>query len=579
MSCRILAAGLVFLILALPQSAAAAPTWLAPKGLSTAGNGGEPNVAVDAAGDAFAVWTRSGIAEASQRPAGGTWSAAEDISGGCPDAQGVQLAVSPAGRAVVVWACPKGGNTIVQAVTRRPGGSWSAPHDLSAFGHDAHAPQVALDRAGDALAVWARSNGTDAVVQSAFQRANGAWPAPEDVSGPGFDVDRPDVALNAAGNGVAVWQASDGVNTVIQAATRTAAGSWSTPQALSSGGYSERPHVGLDSAEDAVAVWSSRGLNIRVEAAVHRAGGGWAPAETLSSAGADALQPQVDVNPSGNAIAAWVSFDGRTYILKSASRPRGGAWSAVQDISPESPDLGAPKIALDAAGDAVAVWRGLRSARERIQAARRPAGGGWTAPRLISSSRVDADLPDVALDAAGNGAAIWQSGNGVTWTVQTAGLDAAGPVLARLRIAGSRIPGGRLAFSVSPFDVWSALRGRPHWVFGDGTSANGLRVTHAYGRPGSYAVRVSQADAVGNASTTTRRIVIAEPCVVPAVVGKSLAAAKAAIRHSHCRTGRITRARSTRVPKGCVLSQRPAPGRRLANGARVNLVVSRGKRR
>src|ERR1043166_6976814 len=301
MSCRILAAGLVFLILALPQSAAAAPTWLAPKGLSTAGNGGEPNVAVDAG--AFAVWTRSGIAEASQRPAGGTWSAAEDISGGCPDAQGVQLAVSPAGRAVVVWACPKGGNTIVQAVTRRPGGSWSAPHDLSAFGHDAHAPQVALDRAGDALAVWARSNGTDAVFQSAFQRANGAWPAPEDVSGPGFDVDRPDVALNAAGNGVAVWQASDGVNTVIQAATRTAAGSWSTPQALSSGGYSERPHVGLDSAEDAVAVWSYRGLNIRVEAAVHRAGGGWAPAETLSSAGAAALQPQVDVNPSGNAIA------------------------------------------------------------------------------------------------------------------------------------------------------------------------------------------------------------------------------------------------------------------------------------
>jgi hypothetical protein len=574
---RVLALGLVFVILALPQSAAAAPTWLTPKGLSNAGNGGDLNVAVDAAGDAFAVWTRSGTAQASQRPAGGTWSAAEDVSGGCPDARGVELAVSPAGRAVVVWECPKGGNTVVQAVTRRPGGSWSAPHDLSAFGHDAHAPQVALDRAGDALAVWARSNGTDVVVQSALQRANGAWLAPEDVSGAGFDVDRPDVALSAAGNGFAVWQASDGVNTVIQAAARTAARSWSRPQTLSSGGYSERPQVGVDSAGDAVAVWSYRAANVRVEAAVHRAGG-WAQAETLSSAGADALQPQVDVNPSGNAIAAWVSFDGRTYIVKSASRPRGGAWSAVQDISPEGPDLGAPKLALDAAGDAVAVWRGLRSARERIQAARRPAGGGWSAPRLISSARVDADLPDVALDAAGNGAAIWQSGNGVTWTVQTAGLDAAGPVLARLRIAGSRIPGGRLAFSVSPFDVWSALRGRPHWVFGDGTSANGLRVTHAYGRAGSYTVRVSQEDAVGNSSTTTRRIVIAEPCVVPAVVGKSLAAARAAIRRSHCRAGRITRARSTTVPKGRVLSQRPAAGRRLARGAEVNLVVSRGRR-
>jgi PKD domain/PASTA domain len=577
---RLLAPGLVVLILALPQSAAAAPTWLPPKTLSAAGNGGDLNVAVDAAGDAFAVWTRSGIAQAAQRPAGGTWSAAEDISGGCPDARGVELAASPAGRAVVVWECPKGGNTIVQAVTRRPGGSWSAPHDLSAPGHDAHVPQVALDRAGDALAVWARSNGTDVVVQSALQRANGAWLAPEDVSGPGFDVDRPDVALNAAGNGVAVWQASDGSNSFIQAATRAAASSWGTPQPLSSGGYSERPQVGVDSAGDAVAVWSFRAANLRVEAAVHRAGGGWAQAETLSSAGADALQPQVDVNPSGNAIAAWVSFDGRTYIIQSASRPRGGAWSAVQDISPgSSPDLGAPRISLDAAGDAVAVWRGLRSARERIQAARRPARGAWSAPVLISGGRADGDLPDVNLDAAGNGAAIWQSGNGVTWTVQAAGLDAAGPVLGRLRIAGSRIPRSRLTFSVSPFDVWSALRGRPHWVFGDGTSANGRRVTHAYGRAGSYTVWVRQGDAVGNASTATRRIVIAEPCVVPGVVGKALAAANAAIRRSHCRTGRISRAYSATVPKGRVLSQRPAPGRRLANGAKVSLVASRGKRR
>jgi hypothetical protein len=577
MPCRILAAGLVLLILALPQSAAAAPTWLAPKNLSVSGNGGELNGRVDAAGDVFAVWTRSGTVQAAQRPAGGTWSAAQDISGSCIAGQGVELAVSPAGKAVAVWECPKGGNTIVQAATRRPGGSWSAPHDLSAPGHDAHVPQVALERAGTALVVWTRSNGTDVILQAVLQRA-GAWSSPEAVSRQGLDVDRPDVALDAHGNGVAVWQSSDGSNSIIQAATRTAAGSWSAPQPLSSGGYAERPQVGVDSAGEAVAVWSFRSANLRLEAAVRRAGGGWAPAQTLSSPGADAVQQWLAVNPRGNAIAAWRSFDGRTSVIQSMSRQRGGAWSAVQDISPRSPDLGAPKIALDAAGNAVAVWRGLRSARERIQVVRHPARGAWSVPRLISSGAAEADLPDVALDAAGNGAAIWQAGNGVTWTVQAAGLDAAGPVL-RPRIAGRRIPQSRLTFSVSPFDVWSALRGRPHWSFGDGTSANGRRVTHAYGRAGAYSIRVSQADAVGNASTTTRRIVIAEPCVVPSVVGKTLAAAKAAIRRGHCRTGLITRARSATVPRGRVLSQRPAPGRRLANGARVNLVVSRGRRR
>ena len=579
MSCRVLAAGLVLLILALPQSAAATPTWLAPKNFSVSGNGGDLNVRVDAAGDAFVVWARSGTVQAAQRPAGGTWSAAQNISGSCIAPQAVQLAVSPGGAAVAVWECPKGGNTIVQASTRARGGSWSPPHDLSQAGQDAHAPQVALDRTGDALAVWARSNGTDVILQAAFRRANGAWLPAENVSGPGLDVDRPDVALDAAGNAVAVWQSSaDGSSSIIQAATRTSAGSWSTPQSLSSPGFAERPQAGVDSAGEAVAVWSFHSANARVEAAVRRAGGSWAPAQTLSSPGADALQPRVDVNPRGNAIAAWVSFDGRTNVIQTTSRSRGGAWSAVQDISPRSPDLGAPRIALDAAGDVVAVWRGLSSARERIQAVRHPARGAWSAPKLISSGSTDADLPDVALDATGNGAAIWQAGNGVTWKVQTAGLDAAGPVL-RPRIAGQRIPQSRLTFSVLPFDVWSALRGRPHWVFGDGTSANGRRVTHAYRTAGSYTVRVSQADVLGNATTAVRRLVVEEPCVVPAVVGKTLAAAKAAIRRSHCRTGRVTGAHSASVRKGRVLSQRPAPGRRLANGARVDLLVSRGRRR
>lgn len=578
MAVRFLAPLLALLILALPQSAGAAPTWLGPKNLSLAGNRADLSIALDGAGDAFAVWTRSGTAQAAQRPAGGTWSAAADVSGNCLDARGVELAVSPAGRAVVVWECTKGGSSIVQAATRAAGRNWSEAHDLSLPGHDAHVPQVAFDRAGNALAVWARSNGTDVIVQAALQRATGTWLAPEDVSGPGLDVDRPDVGLDARGNGFAVWQGSNGANSVIQSATRTSGGSWSASQTLSSGGYADRPQIGVGSAGDAVAVWSLRTANLRVEAAARPAGGSWAQPQTLSGPGADALQPQVAVNPGGEAVAAWVSFDGRTYVVQSASRSRSVAWSAVQDISPRSPDLGAPRIALDVAGDALAVWRGLRSAHERIQAVRRPARGAWSPPALLSPAALDADLPAVALDPAGNGAAIWQSGNGVTWTAQAAGLDAAGPVLARVRIAGQRIPGSRLTFSVSPFDVWSKLRGRPHWVFGDGSSASGRRVTHAYRGAGSYTVRVSQADVLGNGTKVARRIVIAPPCVVPAVVGETLAAAKAAIRNGHCRTGKVTRARSKKVRKGLVLAQRPGPGRRLANGAAIDLVVSRGRR-
>src|ERR671930_493898 len=154
---RLLASALGILVLALPQGAAAAPTWLASKNLSVSGNGGDLSVAADAAGDAFALWTRSGTVQAAERPAGGAWSAAQDVSGTCVAAQAVHLAASPAGAAVAVWECPKGGHTIVQASAHARGGSWGPPQDLSAAGRDAHVPRVALDRAGAALAVWTRS--------------------------------------------------------------------------------------------------------------------------------------------------------------------------------------------------------------------------------------------------------------------------------------------------------------------------------------------------------------------------------------------------------------------------------------
>jgi beta-lactam-binding protein with PASTA domain len=66
-------------------------------------------------------------------------------------------------------------------------------------------------------------------------------------------------------------------------------------------------------------------------------------------------------------------------------------------------------------------------------------------------------------------------------------------------------------------------------------------------------------------------------CVVPYVIGKDLPTAKRQIVAHHCRVGEITRARSARVKKGRVISERPAAHTRLGRGARVNLTVSAGK--
>jgi hypothetical protein len=68
-------------------------------------------------------------------------------------------------------------------------------------------------------------------------------------------------------------------------------------------------------------------------------------------------------------------------------------------------------------------------------------------------------------------------------------------------------------------------------------------------------------------------------CVVPNLRGKTLRAARAAIRRGNCRMGQVQRRFSSRMKAGRVISQRPRAGARLAANARVHVVVSRGKRR
>jgi hypothetical protein len=66
-------------------------------------------------------------------------------------------------------------------------------------------------------------------------------------------------------------------------------------------------------------------------------------------------------------------------------------------------------------------------------------------------------------------------------------------------------------------------------------------------------------------------------CAVPRVKGKTLKAAKRVIRNRDCRVGKIEYATSLTTRQGHVISQRPKSGRRLKHGAKVNLVVSKGR--
>jgi beta-lactam-binding protein with PASTA domain len=66
--------------------------------------------------------------------------------------------------------------------------------------------------------------------------------------------------------------------------------------------------------------------------------------------------------------------------------------------------------------------------------------------------------------------------------------------------------------------------------------------------------------------------------VVPNVIGKLLPTARTKIRRAHCRVGSIHYVRSSKAKRNRVLGEKPRAGRKLRNGAKLNLTVGRGSR-
>lgn len=125
--------------------------------------------------------------------------------------------------------------------------------------------------------------------------------------------------------------------------------------------------------------------------------------------------------------------------------------------------------------------------------------------------------------------------------------------------------------------------------WGDGSTGQGaivadpvggfdVNASHTYAGPGSYAVTISIVDAGGSQTSATSTATITTPkvtCVVPKLLGKTLAKAKAALARSHCRMGRLAHRHARKAARGRVISQGLPRGARRAAGTRVSLVMGR----
>jgi hypothetical protein len=267
-------------------------------------------------------------------------------------------------------------------------GGWGSPARLfSSEEGGVGDPHVAVNAGGDAVAVWAHAeehgSGQTVVIESAGRPAGGEWSPPVAIASSEPELGYLSVVVHAGGQATAIWEGSEGVET----ASWPAVGGWTSPVVLSIGGGTE-PQVAVNPAAEAVAIWRDFvGNSFEIDTASKPAAGGWTTAARLSTSGGYESQPHVAVDSAGNAVAVWgAPISLREEEVQPATRPAGGEWGdSVGVSSSRCEEELEPRVAMEGDGTTVAIWDCFqRSTHGVIESATSPIGGEWSSPEQIS---------------------------------------------------------------------------------------------------------------------------------------------------------------------------------------------------
>ncbi len=626
--------------------------WGEPEEISVASGVSEFDVVIDASGTATAIWHSfkegdddppGSFVRAASRPLNGEWSDPDELSGPA-NGGNPQVAVNSAGDLTAVWTGVDPDNSVVRSKSRPAGGAWSiTATDLSSDAGRASNAQITVAPDGNAIAAWSYSEcinpedcqayeectdpecregldvSRDFEVQTAYRNeSSGLWDAPALLWDDLEDEKTPEVALatDPQGDTTAIWSSFAPGGNVMRSSTRTAGdgGVWSTPVALSTpdgGSLQGKP-----------------------------------------------TNPRIVADPQGSLTATWSAAVGpnpgigvtENRRLQAVHRPAGGAWSSPVALSTPD-DVWAAEIAVDPLGYVTTLWSGTNAMRSRVYDAiaplledvEVPANGVVGEAVAMSVDPFDVWSPvttgwDFGDGATGSGATVSHCyGTPGEYTVTVTGTDgAANETSAPRTISIEPDPG--LAGDVDPCadpdppeltgtDPPSpALSGTPRIL---GTAEAGS-IVHVYagsacasspvttgsaadlGSPGIFIQVAEGVTAVFSATATDPSANISDcsdpisytrvkaptpgggesgggggptdegkgpdlstQCIVPRLIGKTLAQAKAGLKAAACRLGTV---RSPRPRKGkrlsalVVKSSTPAVGASPAGG-KVNLTL------
>jgi hypothetical protein len=375
-----------------------------------------------------------------------------------------EIAVNPQGNAVVVWS-QRINNTdgsfkdSVWANNYIMGTGWMMPQQIGkegSYSMTGYEPRVAIDAQGNAIAIWADYNGTNCIVVNMYIADKG-WGEPQYIGiqperYPESEVRYPQIAMDRQGNAIAVWlEFNYQTGSQIRAKKYSPGRGWEETQAIVKKTLTQiiyptvavnqqgnilvawiedetiqNPWVGSWEKYNLWTIWNDQGCE-------------WSKPESVDQVERDfyqysmprLLNPEIAFDPNGNALLVWqefIFFDDNCTIpevyLKARRYTKEGGWGELHNNKFNFPhsvwhehDLinNGPAISIDQQGNAIVLdhqethydssYQGVLQLN--VFAHHYYLSSGWDLPRVIGNGSVFAMDAQVCHGPEGNAIAIW----------------------------------------------------------------------------------------------------------------------------------------------------------------------------
>jgi len=398
-------------------------------------------------------WYQS-IGPCQYEPASG-WGIPELVELNAGDAHSPRIAIDADGNAIAVWLQSDGqrdnlwdnlwGNYYAAGI----GWGTAALIESDDVGNAADA-EVVMAPDGAAVVLWSQADGrlngsgeaqANTLWSNRFVSATG-WGLPARIdSNISIHAFATQLAVDGVGNLMALWSdTSDGVTYNISTNRYVVGAGWQTAQLLRAGALGDavsplvKARLAMNANGAAAVVWAETASPTSVWAATYTPVSGWGAAEAIENNLDAAFEPAIAIDADGNATAAFAQFDGTRNVIHANRYIAGSGWNGDVLIGTTSTtalngDAAKPQVSVDRSGNAMVVWEQFDGVQVNVWANYfLGEDNAWEQPRVIETENPgDATNARLAMNSRGAAVVVWQQADGATSSIQSNTYQASNP--------------------------------------------------------------------------------------------------------------------------------------------------------